>query len=151
MPFPLGADVVVTSLGKKRGTVVAEGRKGQYQVRVEGATMWCHQEDLAAPPKDGKPKRRRSQPDALVRKPASAERPPAARVDLHGLSVEEAIERVISEINRALQQGADRLEVVHGIGSGRIKRALHRQLSSISIVTAFALDGRNGGVTWVYF
>jgi len=72
-------------------------------------------------------------------------------VDLHGLLVEEALARVVDEIDRSLLRGADRVEVVHGKGTGRIRDALHRHLASIPVVAALRLDPKNPGVTWVHF
>jgi DNA mismatch repair protein MutS2 len=72
-------------------------------------------------------------------------------VDLHGLGVEEAIARVVDEIDDALVRGADRIEVVHGKGSGRIRDALHRHLATMPVVAEFGLDQGNPGVTWVRF
>ncbi|HOA15118.1 MAG TPA: Smr/MutS family protein [Bacillota bacterium] len=50
------------------------------------------------------------------------------KLDLHGMRTRDAVERFISEYNRAVREGADRLEVVHGYGStgvgGDIKAAL---------------------------
>jgi DNA mismatch repair protein MutS2 len=57
----------------------------------------------------------------------------------------------MDEIDRALRRGADRLEVVHGKGTGRIKQALHQRLASLSVVAAFKIDQHNSGITWVYF
>lgn len=67
------------------------------------------------------------------------------------MTVEEAIARVVEEIDLALRRGADRIEVVHGKGSGRIRDALHRKLTTIPVIATFRLDPRNAGVTWVYF
>jgi DNA mismatch repair protein MutS2 len=67
------------------------------------------------------------------------------------MTVEEAIARVVEEIDLALRRGADRIEVVHGKGSGRIRDALHRELAKIPVIAKFRLDPRNPGVTWVYF
>jgi DNA mismatch repair protein MutS2 len=72
-------------------------------------------------------------------------------VDLHGLRVEDAIVRVVTEIDHALRRDADRVEIVHGKGSGRLKEAIHRHLASMPGITTFRLDPRNPGVTWVVF
>jgi DNA mismatch repair protein MutS2 len=72
-------------------------------------------------------------------------------VDLHGLTVEDALARVVEAIDAALRRGADRLEVVHGRGSGRIRDALHRHLTTMTVVASFRLDPRNPGVTWISF
>jgi DNA mismatch repair protein MutS2 len=154
MPFPIDAEVVVRTLRNKRGLVIEAGRDGRYRVRVEGITMSCREEDLAAPPPvlKGKGKKRpdqKAQEKAASAAPESAAR--AGRVDLHGLLVEDGIARVLDEIDRALQRGADRVEIVHGKGSGRMRDAVHRHLATLSVVAAFKLDPDNPGVTWVYF
>jgi DNA mismatch repair protein MutS2 len=146
MPFAVGAAVIVRALGNKRGVVTAIGRNARYEVRIDAVTMWCGEEDLAVPAEPRKKKSRQG-PDGKV----SDEVVPPGRVDLHGLVVEEALARVIEEIDRSLLRGADRVEVVHGKGSGRIREALHRQLGSIPVVAHFHLDTHNPGVTWIHF
>lgn len=152
MTWQIGSDVVVRTLGNKRGVVVEAGRSGRYHVRVEGVMTWCRAADLAAPP-EVKRKQKTSQGRARLEHPAEEARTAAApgRVDLHGLLVEDAIEKAMAEIDRSLQRGADRVEIVHGKGSGRIKDALHKRLAALSVVAAFRLDPQNSGVTWVYF
>ena len=147
MTWTVGANVVVATLGNKRGVVVEVRRGGRYRVQVERMTISCREEDLSAPPEPGKKKRTfRTREDS----PDIASAVPAARIDLHGLRVEEALALVTNEIDRSLLAGADRLEVVHGKGSGRIREALHRHLATMSTVT-FRIDPHNPGVTWVHF
>jgi DNA mismatch repair protein MutS2 len=152
MTWHPGSEVVVRTLGNKRGIVVEVGSRGRYHVRVEGVTTWCRDEDLAPP--EAKRKPNKSQSRARLEHPGDRTPENAAafaRIDLHGLRIEEALEKVMTEIDRSLQRGADRLEIVHGKGSGRIKDALHKRLASLSVVAAFRLDPRNSGITWVYF
>ena len=163
MPLSIGAAVAVGTFGNKRGVVIAVGRDGRYQVRIEAATMWCSEEDLSVPQEPRKTKKagdrpgrhilrgpRRARLRGEVPEPEEAVAPPG-RVDLHGLVVEEALARVVEEIDRSLLRGADRVEVVHGKGSGRLRDALHRHLASMNVVVAFRLDPRNPGVTWIHF
>lgn len=147
MPWSAGDEVVVLSFGSKRGRVVDAAGGGRYRVRVEGIVVACREADLADPPAGT---RRRKAADRL---PVVAEADAAgvARLDLHGLTVEEAMERVLGAIDRTIQNGASKLEIVHGKGTGRIKSALHRKLADISVVKRFAIDPHNPGVTWVWF
>jgi DNA mismatch repair protein MutS2 len=149
MPFAPGSSVVVLTLGRKQGVIVEAGRGGRYRVQVGNTVVFCRETELAATEDR---KRRRSTPKVPeTPKPGSdAFAAPASRIDLHGLTVEEALARVLQEIDRAIRSGADRVEVVHGKGSGRLRAALHRELAGISAVTAFRVDPRNAGVTWVY-
>lgn len=152
MPFSIGDAAIVRALGNKRGDIIAIGRDGRYQLRIEGVTMWCREEDLDTQKDSGRTKASRSKPA----RPRHTEEDrghvaPAGRLDLHGLIVEEALARLTDEIDRSLRRGADRLEVIHGKGSGRVRDAVHRHLASMPVVAAFRLDPVNPGVTWVHF
>jgi DNA mismatch repair protein MutS2 len=151
MAWPIGSEVVVRTLGNKRGVVVEAGRGGKYRVRVEGVITACREDDLAAPPAE---KRKKHASRARLEHPSTPnqdEAAPPGRVDLHGLRVEDAIARAMDEIDLALRRGADRLEIVHGKGSGRVRDALHHRLAALSVVAAFKIDPHNAGITWVYF
>lgn len=149
MVFVVGSDVVVRSLGNKRGVVLDVGRGGRYRVQVESVTLTCREQDLEAPeaPRRGsKTKVKRQEPVESSRsEPATP-----GRVDLHGLTVEDAVAQLTREIDIAARRGADRIEVVHGKGTGRVKNAVHRYLATVSIVASFRLDPANPGVTWVW-
>ncbi len=149
-PLTPGGEVVVRTFGHKRGVLVAAGRDGRWQVRVGVVTMWCREEDLGMPPAEKKRRERRGSARD-TREGSSEATAPAGRLDLHGLTVEEAMARVLDEIDRTLLRGADRLEVIHGKGSGRIRQELHRRLRGLPVVKAYRLDPANAGVTWVFF
>jgi DNA mismatch repair protein MutS2 len=150
MPLPVGASVAVRTLGNKPGVVVQANSNGRYRVLVDNVTLSCREEDLVVRPDRDKKKRSgraRREPQAMI---SDAPVLPG-RVDLHGLRVEEAIARVVTEIDHALRRDADRVEIVHGKGSGRLKEALHRHLASMPGLRTFRLDPHNPGVTWVLF
>lgn len=147
MALPIGAAVIVRALGNKRGVVIAVSRDGRYLVRIDAVTLWCGEEDVALPAEPRKKKTAGQKHRPIL----ADEIAPPGRVDLHGLLVDEALARVASEIDRSLLRGADRVEVVHGKGTGRIRDALHRYLASMPVVAAFRLDPRNPGVTWIHF
>lgn len=150
MPLAVGAEVIVATLGKKRGVVVEAGRGGHYRVRVDNLTVSCREDELSvAPPADRKRRGRRSREGPREEHPAVPRA--AERIDLHGLTVEAAIARVVDAIDHALRDDADRLEIVHGKGSGRIREAVHRHLATLPVVNSFELDPRNAGVTVVRF
>jgi DNA mismatch repair protein MutS2 len=150
MPFAVGSRVIVLPLGRKQGVIVEARRGGHYRVQIENTTVSCREGDLIAPPET--PRKKRA-PRAVAHTPTGdeAEPAPALTLDLHGLTVEDALARVVEAIDAALRRGADRLEVVHGKGSGRIRDALHRELTTMTVVASFRLDPRNPGVTWLFF
>jgi DNA mismatch repair protein MutS2 len=79
----------------------------------------------------------------------SPERRPATAVDLHGLTVDDALARAERTLNDALLAGSHELRLIHGKGGGRIRASLHRRLREIPAVRAFRLDPANPGVTIV--
>jgi DNA mismatch repair protein MutS2 len=67
------------------------------------------------------------------------------------MTVEEALRLVEARLNEALLKEIDSLEIIHGLGTGRLKAAVHKYLSALSVVKHFKLDETNPGTTWVYF
>lgn len=63
-----------------------------------------------------------------------ARRSPVAReIDMHGLRVEEMLVRLDQFLNEALLGRVDEVRIIHGHGSGALKKALHRRLKELGI------------------
>jgi DNA mismatch repair protein MutS2 len=58
-------------------------------------------------------------PAALVRPQASADA--TARLDLRGARVEDALAALESRIDAVLLSGGERLEIIHGVGTGALR------------------------------
>jgi len=54
-----------------------------------------------------------------------------SRVDLRGLRVDEALPRVDEALDRAARAGTPTLEIVHGLGTGALRRAVRRHLAGV--------------------
>ena len=150
MAFSAGTEVVVLSLNR-RGEVEACLRAGVYRVRVGGMVTTVREQDL----RPAATKKARNRPHGSDAQPsAAASQGPAERVhaslDLHGLTVDEARNRVVAYISRAILAGLDQVEIIHGIGTGRLKKAITADLKSISAVRRVAPHPGNPGVLVVY-
>jgi dsDNA-specific endonuclease/ATPase MutS2 len=75
--------------------------------------------------------------------------PHAGEVDLHALTVEEALNQIDQALNDALLANLPAVRFIHGRTGGRIRGALHQRLREIAAVRGFALDPHNPGVTIV--
>jgi DNA mismatch repair protein MutS2 len=141
-------DPVHTPLGK--GVVREVRSNGRLVVEIDGRAVTF--EEGAVAPRDAPRARRRH--TAQDREPviagATVRRPSAQpEVDLHGLTVEEALARSAQALNDAMLADAAELRLIHGRSGGRIRAALHRQLRQIASVRAIRIDPRNPGVTIV--
>jgi len=150
MAFSAGTEVVVLSLNR-RGEIEACLRAGVYRVRVGGMVTTVREQDL----RPATTKKVRGRPRGPDEQPAAAagQGPPKrvhGSLDLHGLTVDEARNRVAAYISRALLAGLDQVEIIHGIGTGRLKKAITADLKSISAVRRVAPHPGNPGVLVVY-
>ena len=76
------------------------------------------------------------------------------RLDLRGARVDEALSDVEQFVDAGLVAGVERLEIVHGKGTGALRQAIHEALRRRPDVAAFAvapLDQGGDGVTVVTF
>lgn len=139
-------DPVQTPLGK--GVVREAGNNGRLIVEI-GSRSVVLEERTVAPlerPKHSAARKKRAPAPEPVQLPA---RRPAADVDLHGLTVDEALARAEQALNDALLADSPELRLIHGKSGGRIRASLHRRLREIPTVRAFRLDPGNPGVTIV--
>lgn len=58
-------------------------------------------------------------------------------LDIHGLAVEEATSEVERFIDRAFVAGVRRVRIVHGKGTGRLRRAVWQVIGRIEYVEGF--------------
>jgi DNA-nicking Smr family endonuclease len=72
-------------------------------------------------------------------------------IDLHGMTVPEAVAALPVFLDRAIRAGLPRVEIIHGISGGRLRAAVRRYLAEAPAVTCAAPDDRNPGVTIACF
>ncbi len=67
-------------------------------------------------------------------------------LDLRGMTVDEALLLVDQRIDEASQSGVSELRVIHGKGTGALRRAVRESLSRNALVRSHATaDRKNGG------
>jgi DNA mismatch repair protein MutS2 len=146
--FAVG-DTVQTPLGKG---VVREVRGGRHLVvDIQGRAVVIAGTSVTSLDRvqhKGAPKGA-TEPAPAPTSAAHHGRRASAEVDLHGLTVEEALARAGQALNDALLADLSELRLIHGRSGGRIRAALHQRLRHISAVRAVRLDPRNAGVTIV--
>ena len=143
MPFRPGDSVHVAGLGK--GTVREVRNGDRYLVEVKGRALVASGSQLTVQEVAVGDKKQKNSPQRHGERGEGA----AVSLDLHGKTVEEAMEAAIAFLDRAFREGSAEVHFIHGRSGGRIKAALHAQLRKLSSVHGFRLDPRNPGVTIV--
>ena len=148
MIFRAGDRVHVAAFGK--GVVRDVRNAGRYLVDVKGRAMLVDGSQLEPLQSSA----RRGQPPSAATTALDPEERSVGRprsLDLHGLTVEEALAALDAFLNEALLDGEPEVRVIHGRSGGRIRAAVHRHLRELSVVRQFRLDPHNEGVTIVGF
>ena len=141
-------DAVQTPFGK--GVVRDVRNNGRLLVEVQGRALVVSLEDVTVLDADGRRSRSRggaAPAPAEPARPLRRQRAAAAEIDLHGMTVAEALAVAERALNEALLADLPELRFIHGRSGGRIRAALHRRLGDIPSVRAFHLDPANDGVT----
>jgi dsDNA-specific endonuclease/ATPase MutS2 len=140
--------VHVAALGK--GIVRERRNRERYVVEIKGRSIVVAADQLTA----FRPARRspnKQSPGVAV--PAVDDEQEGGRtnrsLDLHGKTVNEAIDALDEFLNIAILEGDAGVLIIHGRSGGRIKTAVHARLSSMPSIRGFRVDPRNQGVTIV--
>lgn len=146
--WSVGDHVYVTSL-KKNGEIVHIKKNRKVTVAIGSIRAECREQDLTAPSS----RRGATVPSPIspVSKLPTSREPRADTLDLHGLTREAALETLAEFLSSALLANVHMVDIVHGIGSGVLKSAVHQALESYSFVTRHAVLPYNPGTTRVYF
>ena len=149
----------VQVVGAGRGAIEAlPDKRGRVAVRVGGARLLVPRERVRAVA--GHDSGASRSPRARVSVQPAATTPGGLRsdavdlgpCDLRGLRVDEALERLDHALDRAISAGHDQLEIVHGIGTGALRRAVRQHLKHSAYVAELLEsppDAAGDGVTRV--
>jgi len=107
-----------------RGEVLAINEDGRMSVALGGMRIQVERSDVSA--LFGRQKRAL----APVGRPTAAA-DAVARLDLRGARVEDALTALEARIDALLLAGGERLEIIHGVGTGALRDAVRRRLREL--------------------
>ncbi len=142
--FKEGDGVHIISL-KKDGVIQTALGGGKYRVAIGSLTVTCSERDLT-PSQSPRPT---SSSTPQTSRPSTHPRPPHS-LDLHGLTVDQAIRKLDAWLDAVILSDLSHVKIVHGLGTGRVQRAVHERLKPFKAVKRYAINQFNPGETDVY-
>ena len=118
---------------KKSGVVEeVDVKRDKVKLNLSGVAMWVALQDVSLDGSGNKTVQ-------VSRTTVKAERKTSFRVDLRGKRADVAISELDSVLDRALLSNIEELEVVHGKGTGALRREIHAFLKNAPAVASFRL------------
>ncbi len=115
------------TLGQVGRIVERSGRTGRLTLETAGARLVVPADDVDVVPEPvSGPAPRDAAADELRRRAAARVGP---SIDLHGERVQAALERLDDYLNDALLAGLDSVAIIHGAGTGALRRAVREHLA----------------------
>ena len=138
-----GQKVFLPALGLTGEILAKDSRDGRLEVQVRQVKIRVAPEEVAPAGADGRPKKAAA--PALVCLPP---RELVQSLNVIGLRVDEALPLVDRLIDQAVLNGAEHVDIIHGVGTGRLKKAVWEHLRRHGLVKELHADD-NPGVTVV--
>lgn len=150
----VGQSVFINSLDGLGTVTEINGKK--LTVSVRGMTVRVKLQDVSAPYLDEIKREEQAERKASA---SSSFRPSrtasvATELNIIGKTYQEALPDVEKFLDQALAAGFSPVRIIHGKGSGALRRQIHEFLDGQPFVKKYALDdveGGGAGVTLVYF
>lgn len=132
-----GEEVEYLSWGKRARVVEKDEKKQRVKVDLDGVAMWVNGSDLG--PIDSQVPKSRV---VVSAKPANT---PALTLDLRGQRADVALSELERFLDSAILRGSDHLEIIHGRGTGALRREVHEYLSRYPAVDKYAVATEERG------
>lgn len=143
---------VLHSIFNKRGVITdVDERRKRVRLDMNGVSLWAEMKDL----REGADKAASAGvpgPRAALRRESGEAA--SLRLDLRGMRADQALGEVERFLDKALLAGFSEVEIVHGRGTGALRREVHEFLRTFPAVEHFAVapEDRGGdGMTIVNF
>lgn len=135
--FSAGQQVFHTGFNKRGIITDVDKRRSKARIDLNGVAIWADFKDLRSPGKE-KPAER----TGSVSAPKSG---PVFSLDVRGHRAAEALAEVEKFLDKALVGGSSGVEIIHGRGTGALRREIHAFLRAFPAVESIELAPEDRG------
>lgn len=136
--YAIGDQVTYPAWGRQGLIQERDERRKTLKVDLGGVSLWLPFQNVL-PACSREPAAR---PATL---PAQVSRPASFRLDLRGMRPEEAVSALGAFLDQTILSGVLHVEIVHGRGTGALRREVHQFLKDFPAVDSFALANEDEG------
>ncbi|WP_027369780.1 endonuclease MutS2 [Desulfovermiculus halophilus] len=136
----IGDHVSYPAWGRKGAVTDKDAKKNRAKVDLGGVTVWVPESELVFLPGEGAPARSTGGYTGSSGRPKTG-----GRLDLRGMRAEEAVAFLQQHIDQAVLNGTAEVEVIHGRGTGVLRRAVHEELARMPEVGEYFLANEEQG------
>jgi DNA mismatch repair protein MutS2 len=130
--FAEGRDVYCEP-GNRRGTLVRKAGKGRWVVSMGSVKLTLDEAKMRVV-QTQTPGKKKAEVTTTTFAP---DEPPAFSLDLRGFRLEEALQAVEKQVDRALLAGLNEFSIVHGLGEGVLQKGVQDYLKNRREVTKY--------------
>ena len=137
----VGAQILNINWGRKGVVLEKDDRKKRVKVDMDGVAMWIPADQLG-------PVEKKNGSAPRLKTPVTAEASKGdmtLKIDLRGKRADIAISELGKFFDQALLRGATSLEIVHGRGTGALRREVHIFLDGNPAVSSFSFAPEDRG------
>ena len=139
----VGEHVRIGSLRSNGILIKVEEASDRAEVMTERGRVKASLSDIVvADEKETAEKTERPKAEDLLK---GSVKEPVSQLNVIGLTVEDALPKVDKFIDQALLHGLEKVQIIHGIGSGRLRNAIGKYLDGHRGVKSFAPGDRERG------
>ncbi len=149
----VGSLILHRAFGKKGKVCQIDTRKNRVQLDMGGVTLWADMKDLGSATEDGRAhidKTPKSSSGVLTRTEPTG---PLLSLDMRGQRADVALGHLGTFLDKAILAGRESVEIVHGRGTGVLRKEVHNFLRAFPGIESFELapEDRGGdGMTIVH-
>ncbi len=140
----IGIEVLIKGTSSRGVVQEVQEQKGTCTLEVNGKILKVSISDIKIT-EVKKNKKKEKSPKRSTSSTVSGKE--SLSIDLHGKTRAEANELLLSLLDKALLQGVQKLEIIHGHGNGIIKKEVHTFLDQSPYIASYKLQENNSGTT----
>jgi DNA mismatch repair protein MutS2 len=132
VPLEAGMDVYIGP-SKRKGTLVKRSKRAEWIVSTGSMRINMPEKELTPLPQ----RKKKSESYEVPIAGTETEGKPSYEMDVRGLRLEEAVNAVETQIDKALLHGLNEFNIIHGKGEGILQQGIHDYLTSSKLVDEY--------------